>query len=251
MGGEGRSGTTLMRIILDSHPHIACGPETGFFVHPHVEKLSNQLAQAYRIRLLEYDASPQNTMDFAFGQMLEQFHVRYMKSKGKRRWADKTPKNILSIPFIHRCFPDMKFIHLIRDGRDAFSSHLTMNWGTKDVKQFAQRWTYTMKLGRQYRSMTDRYIEVKYEDLVLSPEETLQRVMAFLEEPWDDALLRHHQQPHDLGETFGQESSVSQVIQPIYTHKIGRWKTELTEEQLHLFMEIAADEMRAMGYEDK
>ena len=126
VGGYLRSGTTLMRYLLDSHSEIACGPETEVFVHE-VRRCVEEIfaSDHYEEYLRPFGLSPDDVYR-TFGRgVMQSFFERHRESKGKRRWADKTPANALHFEFLSRCFPEASFIHVIRDGRDVCLSMLT------------------------------------------------------------------------------------------------------------------------------
>ncbi|GBF33419.1 sulfotransferase domain superfamily [Desulfocucumis palustris] len=248
VGGEGRSGTTLMRVILDSHPNICCGPETHFFIDGKMEFWCKHITETYINRILEYYDNPYETMARCFGKILSSFHRPYMKRKNKVRWADKTPYNIYSIDFLNTAFPDMQFIHVIRDGRDVAASMLSMPWGPKNIGEIATNWRSCIIIGRKFGTAHKNYLEVKYEDLIYSFKPTLMNVFNFLGEPWSEDVLNYHLYEHDLGNKYSGESSADQVTKEIYSHQIGRWKKELTKEQVDEFIAIAGNGLLAAGY---
>lgn len=248
IGGEGRSGTTLMRVILDSHPNISCGPETQFFIDGKMESLYITLTELYQDRIMEYYNSPHDIMAQCLGAVLGSFHKPYMERRKKVRWADKTPYNILSINFLNKAFPDMQFIHMIRDGRDVVASMLTMPWGSKNIVEIAMNWSNCIKTGRNFGAAHKNYMEVKYEDLINSFKPTLMNVFQFLGEPWSDNVLHYHLHEHDYGDKYVYESSADQVKNAIYSHQAGRWKKELTKEQIAEFMAAAGDTLIEAGY---
>lgn len=250
IGGEGRSGTTLLRVILDSHPNISCGPETHFFIDEKIQPFCAELADRWQAKILEYyDAPPEHVMARCFGAILNAFHTPYMRSRGKKRWADKTPHNILKIDFLNLAFPNMKFIHIIRDGRDVAASLLEMPWGPKTVEEAAESWRACIKSGIHFGASHENYLEVKYEDLVQSFESTLVKIFSFLDEPWSDQVLHFNKLHHDLGTRFSKESSAEQVTRNIYTSKVNRWKTDLTADQVEKFVSIAGEYLLKLGYE--
>ncbi len=253
IGGEGRSGTTLLRIVLDTHPNISCGPETHFFIDNNVKVLCKYLSETYKPRIMEYNSYPDDqpylTMARSFGAILDSFHSNYMMKRGKLRWADKTPHNILNIQFISDAFPDMKFIHIIRNGLDVAASMFEMPWGTTNVNYIANSWASCIKAGKEYAANHDNYLEIRYEDLILSSKSTITKVVEFLDEPWDDKLLQYNTVEHDYGIQYANESSAIQVQQAIYNSKINRWKSDLTIEQVNEFMAVSGNLYEQMGYE--
>src|SRR5262249_35446578 len=120
--GCGRSGTTLLRLMLDSHPAIAAGEETKFLTD-----LEPIVGEHWRL-LHTYGFDRAWWLDRIrafYGGFLEEYATR----RGKRRWAEKTPGYTFHLAFLDELFPDAQYLHLIRDGRDVVAS-------------FRERWGY-------------------------------------------------------------------------------------------------------------
>ena len=92
----------------------------------------------------------------------------YARSKGKLRYGDKTPRYVRKLELISRVFPEARFVHVIRDGRDVALSLLERDWGPKTIEQAASLWRKRVRAGRRAGAILGRrcYIEVRYEDLV-------------------------------------------------------------------------------------
>lgn len=246
IGGEGRSGTTLMRVILDSHPHISCGPETHLFIDPKFEELYRYFcSEKYLSRVAEFsESNPRKYLAQSFAAILEMFHGELMRKNKKLRWADKTPLNILKIDFLRELFPNLKFIHMIRDGRDVASSILTKDWGPKTIKGLANRWVKIIETGLKHKGQP-YFLEVKYEDLVHEPEDVIKKLMRFLQEPYSPQLLHYHRVKHLLPTT---EDSSLQVQEQLHTNSIGRWKNDLTRKQVAEYEAYAKKQLNLHNY---
>ena len=118
LGGCGRSGTTLLRMMLDSHRRICCGPESSLFRRRALdpEALADRFGFPREAVRAIYEASRSRP---AF---IEGFAALCMQQAGKQRWAEKTPRNISRIGEVFRWFPEARFIHVLRDGRDVACS---------------------------------------------------------------------------------------------------------------------------------
>lgn len=168
---------------------------------------------------------------------------------GRDRWGCKIQRQIHRVDDFARRWPRAQFVHVIRDGRDVAASNLTggQEWAYKDIPEAAAGW-----LGVVERPNTvappDRYLEVRYEDLVGDPATTLRRVVDFLHLPWDDALLHHADLPHTLHENPWDHPSAEATSEALSSAKVGRHRTELTPEQIAHFEELAGHELRRMGY---
>jgi hypothetical protein len=219
------SGTTLLRLMLDSHPRISCGPESG---------LLSDLAALQRRnagKLRDYGL-PDEYWNAKFAQLFDSFKTDYALSKGKARWADKTPRYALSLDYILRLFPACQIVHVVRDGRDVVASHRD-RWGYWSAIKATVKWPRYIEAARATGAKlgTERYIEVKYEDLVGKPESTLRSLLEFLRESWDAGVLEHDKKPHDIadhqaGFVAGRRASAEEPS-AIYKHRVGAYKREL------------------------
>jgi hypothetical protein len=220
-----RSGTTLLRLMLDSHPRISCGPETG---------LLSDLATLTRENAgyLRNYGLPDEYWDRKFAEFFHSFKHDYASSKGKSRWADKTPKYALSLDYILRLFPGCQIVHLVRDGRDVVASHRD-RWGYWSAIKATVKWPRYIRAARAAGSKLppERYIEIRYEDLVREPELVLRRLLDFLHEPWDPAVLEHDKKQHDIAghhaKFIAGRRAAAEEPSAIYKNRVGAHKREL------------------------
>lgn len=228
-----RSGTTLLRVILDSHPNICSGPETNIIeelnrFNGKINKNWDKL-QIYGINKNEYYTK--------LSEVFSTFQEKYIQQKKKKRWAEKTPDNIFYVDFINNLFPKCQFINVIRDGRDVVCS-FKERWGRKTILHALKTWNRSIDLTMKYRKEFDkkRYFEVRYEDLVLDSEDYTKKIMLFLGEDWSPKLLEHQKQKHDyyLKPVNKKEKNVREKnpmrhspSKPIFTSSVGKWKKNL------------------------
>src|SRR6266508_118853 len=220
-----RSGTTLLRLILDAHPNISCGPETRFLTD-----LAHVTTGSWK-RLAQYGFPKQYWHEHIAG-MFDAIKSDYARRAGKSRWADKTPRYALTLPFIDRLFPTCQVVHVIRDGRDVVASHSVRAAGA---------------------AMTpDRYHELRYEDLVSEPEKTLRELLDFLDEPWDPAVLAHDRAPHDVPERYRDLASSRRRSAgeggAIYRSRVGAHRRELDPLLRLLLRVVNGRTLRELGY---
>ena len=148
LGGAPRSGTTLLRRLLDRHPEVCSGAETKLFV-PAAFNLA-WLAQAYAIPRHELEEMRRSARSQA--AFIDAFAARVCAGSGKPRWAEKTPQNIRHLDWILEHFPVASVVHIIRDGRDVICSmreHPDWRWVDgawqrvlvpRPLEWYAQRW---------------------------------------------------------------------------------------------------------------
>ncbi len=238
IGGLYRSGTSLMRRLLDSHPHIACGRESKLFQDNRLERLYTDLRTIWPTILSPHYELDPHTVDQAMAGLMHSIFMPYSQKQGKPRWAEKTPNNILVIDTLFAWFPAAQFIHMIRDPRDAFCSirkkaaknkvaFREPSWATMTPERTAEEWCRRINSGLAWRERPDRYREVRYEELVTQPEAPLRPLFAFLGEPWAASVLEHN---------------------PTFSTSVGRWRSELSAAEVAEIEAVAGETMRALGY---
>lgn len=195
--GAPRSGTTWLQAMLASHPAVATGPETQFFkVMSAIDSsFSQKLPRA--VGLSQYLSS-----DEFYSIMTNLFH----RVAGKLQpphgpiiyFLEKTPEHALYVPFILRCLPDARFIHILRDARHVVASlcRVQSRWGKPDATcsatYGAQVWRQCVEAARRipnFLPKRDHYHQIRYEDLRQSPKEILAQLFSWLELPADDRAI--------------------------------------------------------------
>lgn len=254
IGGAGRSGTTLLRVILDSHPNIACGPELKILPQISAWWHACQTQFAPLLRNYEMTDSDVNAM---FATMIQTILDKHRLRHGKQRSAEKSPNNVQAFFHLHTMFPQSPFVQVIRDGRDVVASLLTMDWKTADGKPVpytrdavaaAQYWLHCVQSGRRFRDTLPAdqktYTEIRYEAMIGDPENTLRQLFDFLGEPWDARVLDYHRQSRNLAD----ESSAVQVSQPLYSSAVQRWQNDLTKQQQQQIKPVIGAALIELGY---
>jgi hypothetical protein len=218
--GVGRSGTTLLRLMLDAHPDLAIPPETHFV--PDVIGLCKSGASpdrlAAEIRASRHWADlgfQRDELEHAFAEIgskpkaapvLRTFYERYAAREGKARWGDKTPGYLRRMSLIAASLPEARFIHLIRDGRDVVLSRRRRGMGADlEIGRGAARWRDRILAARRQGDHlgSRRYMEVRYEDLIEDPEAALGDVCDFAGLGFEPAMLRYHERSADRLEELG------------------------------------------------
>jgi hypothetical protein len=279
--GVNRSGTTLLRLMLDSHPDLTIPPETHFV--PEMIRLARR-DNTTRKRLLRAATDHPRWGDFGLDEQvllgrlqkikpltpegaIRAFYDLYAEKEGKARWGDKTPRYMRAMPRIERALPEARFIHLIRDGRDVALSQAerALDGQAPTITEVAERWQRRIQAARAHSAELDNYLEVRYEDLVGDPEGTLRRICRFIDLPYDAAMLSYHERAadrltemdRDLGSgengpvRTGHERLAGHAMttEPPSTDRCGRWREEMSDRDEAEFERVAGELLAELGYE--
>jgi hypothetical protein len=283
--GVGRSGTTLLRMMLDAHPALAIPPETHF-LNPFIQASGrvrftprsatrtivddqrrrwNDFGLAEEDLLARFEAlEPFNTAD-----ALRAFYRLYADKHGKPRWGDKTPDYIRKMKKLQKTLPEARFIHVIRDGRDAGLSQNSrvIKRGKEPIppREMARRWRKRVAKSREDAAEVEHYIEVRYEDLIADTEGVLRRVCAHVELEFDPMMLRYHERAEErLQEMAGalpakkgrpereageRVAAHALTTKPPDPERVQVWKQEMTDAENAEFEEVAGHLLDDLGYE--
>jgi hypothetical protein len=261
--GFPRSGTTLLRFMLCSHPDIFIPEETGFLPflnfptsRPLTESEIYRLIN--RIRELNYlwhniPASAELLTQISpatLANVLDRLYCLHIAPRQPHRWGDKTPLYVEFIPKILNIFPNAQFIHVIRDGRDAALS-ARAKWGAHapymDLVYLLSNWQHAVTIGRREgeRLGIGQYLEIQYEELVNQPEAVLRRVCAFLGEDFHPFMLDHTVLARQIGP--GPDNH-EEVLLPVHSSSIGRWQIGMSPFERKLADRIAGPLLSDLGY---
>ncbi|MBZ4660583.1 MAG: sulfotransferase [Desulfacinum sp.] len=209
--GVYRSGTTLLRYVLDSHSRIAVPPETNFLTSLAEMWASDWMRKGLRGVGVDEEGLLERLRDFAWT-----IYDDYALAKGKARWVDKTPSYVDILDFIDRLFgPECRFIMLYRHGLDVAQSmaaaytsdglagpakHYADLFARSPRIAFARYWVDRCLMMIDFeRKNPDRCHRILYEHYAEAPHHHLPQVFSFLGEEWEPDVLDYHLKPHDFG----------------------------------------------------
>ncbi|MGI8460925.1 MAG: sulfotransferase family protein [Solirubrobacterales bacterium] len=280
--GVARSSTTLLRLMLDAHPELTIPPETHFIPklakaldeEPGGDVESRRRAHAL---ITEHRRWPDFGLDpdelagrfdaaepFNASAALRAFYGLYAEAQEKPRWGDKSPSYVRRMPKVQRALPEAHFIHLIRDGRDVALSQLEVHHGNDEVSGAATEWVGQIKKARRSARRLDAYTELRYEDLVEDPEPALRQVCDECRIDFDPAMLDYHQGAEKrMAETVrefsrGEGTAISaeqraaqhaNVAKPPQRERAGRWRRDMSTEQIAAFESVAGPLLADLGYD--
>ncbi|HEX5132871.1 MAG TPA: sulfotransferase [Candidatus Krumholzibacteria bacterium] len=277
--GNPRSGTTLLRLMLTCHPHIVVPPEAGFAVNlmpAHAgfrgapgeleHFLSDLLAspkfehwQLARPVLETYLRETVAPRDYA--SLVAGVYACYgaVHQPGKPRWGDKNNFYLAHIPALATLFPEARFVHIVRDGRDVACSYRSLAnvkgkyAPTLPSATFDAVYQWRGNLRRIQRSFAaigwSRVHELRYEDLVRDPKGTLVRACEFLGEDFAPAMLESDRENRNRQlEPREFDAWKRRNQEGIDASAIGRWESELSPDDAQLAHLAGGDMLRHYRY---
>jgi sulfotransferase family protein len=281
--GAPRSGTTLLRFMLDSHSDVAIPPETGFLsLAPQFACVGETLREEFFRAVIGYPLDAPAWQDFGISReafraelgKIEPFTVSrgyrafyrlYATRFGKQRWGDKTPSYCHSMGAIESVLPEAHFIHIIRDGRDVAMSLRPMWFAPgRDIETLADHWSQFVSSARLSGVSCRHYLEVGYEALVLNTRLTLERVCQFLDLPFDESMLTYYERtPERLHEHETRLRADGRVLvtkeerflqqqkttEPPDPKRVFNWKVKMSGQDCARFEAVAGSLLRELGYD--
>ena len=219
------SGTTLLRLMLDSHPDIAIARETGIARSMMAMKsipFRPNGAELWHKRLGYSDHRRDERIRDFYAQMFERFAAK----RGKRRWGDKTPFHLWHVHNLAHFWPHARFIGVVRHpGATMHSAVTRFEW---EWEKAAFNWeAQTRELINVTQAMGDKASMCRYEDLVLDPEDVMRSMLEWLGEPWSDTVVRHHEVRRPGKK---QVEGGTQRTDPIDPSRISKWAARMPKE---------------------
>lgn len=260
--GVSRSGTTLLKEMLDRHSELAI-PSESYFIpqlwdrhgpRPDREAILADLGRLARVRewgVTPDDVSPRLATDPSFSDVIGAVYRAYSDTRGKARFGDKTPAYMQRLDLLETVFPGAQYVHIVRDGRDAALSFLAMrrrprfNWARpRGLGDFACQWDFEVRGARRFGATVarDRSLELRYEDLVAEPERRLREVCAFLGLAFEPGMLEYH-----LDVDASTREDHPRLAQPP-TAGVRDWREQMPPRDVERFEAIAGPLLGELGY---
>ncbi len=253
--GCGRSGTTLVRVILDSHPELHAGPESLLLLPVPID--TGDLARKFDLARADLDAALAAVAG-ARVPFVERFQDLVLAGSGKRSWVDKTARNVHRLAYIRRHFPLAKVVHVVRDPRDVVASlkthrkrkvvdgRIVPTGYCMPVELCIDRWEQA--IGDALAHGPDPLVHtVRYEDLVLDTERTVRRLCGFVGVDFAPEMLEFHKVNSPTRDPARFPQNI-EATKPISRASIGRHRTALTAGEIEQVEARLGETMCRFGY---
>lgn len=248
--GAPRSGTTLLAAMLGAHPRIDCGPESRVIAR------FTGLPARRRRALLDPGRWPGPALDFLcrLGKETRAVHELYgltredlaawlaarppslaaleealtaqrAERNGKARWAEKTPRHLVSVVRIRATWPDARIVRIVRDPRDAALSMAKTPFASPSPIVDLARLDGFDRASRDFFRHDAGALTIRYEDLVADPEGVLRRICAFIGETFDRAMIDGRAAAADVAPAHEWwKENATAAIDPT---RSGRWRQRM------------------------
>jgi hypothetical protein len=261
--GNDRSGTTMLRMILDRGPDAAIPPESMFLTDVAIpsdatdgrvwQQLMEQVWSHPKVRLWRLPGpaprvpaglAPTDAARFVLAAPFE----AYARSHGKARWGDKTPHYVHHVDQLLGIWADARFIVLVRDGRDVALSVRRMPFGPNNAWAAAPWWARGIRAGQLAQERhPDRVRTVRYEDLAGDPATHVPAICEFLGLRYSADMLAIEQA--DRTKIVADQASwFPTLFDGINTDAVARWQREMSPRDQAMFASLAREELEALGY---
>lgn len=258
--GHGRSGTSILAGLIRKYLHISFGTESQFIVR-YYKRLNSygNLTEEDNIKKLVYDISTErcffrwrkfngfkidpdqflnDVRERSYRGVLDAAFFQLAKHTRMERWGDKSPEYVFNLPILKELFPDARFVHIVRDGRDvALSSYRHGTMGVQNAYMAAKQWRDSLLKVKEFEKTleSDQFLEFRYEDFLNNPVEIFSRLIAFLQIDDADCSLLNF-----ISENIGND---------VKKGNYNKWKKQFSRSQRMLYEETATDMLQAYGYE--
>lgn len=269
IGGSPRSGTTLVRTMLNTHPDIAIPRETRFlpFIWENRERwkgidtdddLRRRLARviaksdwslAERFEVPPAELAKRLAKDpRTLGSVIGTCYVAYAEVTGKQRWGDKRPMYARYLDAVFAFFPDSQFVNIVRDPRAAVASMRKLGWFEGHIAPGIELWDRSLRAVEPWRKSLhdDQFYDLRYENLIDDPKQELGEVARFLGLDADSVptMLSYHEHVDETAMKYH-----SQLTKPVSADSLHSWETEMSADEVALVEKVAAPSMLRFGYE--
>lgn len=259
--GSARSGTTLLRLILNAHPEVAVPPESRFVVELYdgedtvdTEDFLRRLSGHKRFKTWDIPVGIVREeigagTRIAYADAIRAVFKAYANANGKTLWGDKTPRYVESLDLLSHLLPEARFIHLVRDGRNVALSYANVPFGPKTIGKAAALWARRVKAGREAgpRIGRDRYLEILYEDLVDDTEGETKDICDFLELDFDPGMMDYTERAR--GSVLPRASMYNPHVKEKPQKNVRSWEDSMPPDQIEIFEAVAGDVLSLLGYE--
>lgn len=267
--GTERSGTNLLRLILNAHSAIAVPhpPHIMKFFHSFVDvygdlnkdknfkKLIHDVCQLVELHTYPWEIKPDKEMVFQQAKdrrlisVFFEIYAQYLTYTGKARWVCKSTFMIDHVAAILKYFPNARFIYMVRDGRDVAASAKSSIFNHYHIYYTAQLWRKEQQTGLSWleKLPKEQIMLMKYEDLISDTEEVIKKTCLFLAENFEEKMLQYHHSK-EAKKSGSLSISWKNTSKPVISNNKEKFLNALSKGELEIFEAITYKELMALEY---
>jgi len=252
-----RSGTSFLYRVLSEILDIGFGRDNTLFLRlfqsinrygdlkqdKNIRKLLNDISQSAVFKK-RFSGLQINNTDFInsieireYPNIIRSIYALWALKHGKTSWGGKTPDYTGHLESLTQLFPDVKIIHIVRDGRDVALSLFALPWGPEDAYVAANYWKKRVVLGTSGKMvLNERFFECKYEDFLANPEPLFTQLLEFL----------------DVEGSLREKKILEfreKIVSKIKANNSFKWKTQMSTGDIRIFELTAREQLENYGYE--
>ncbi|MCB0264551.1 MAG: sulfotransferase [Calditrichaeota bacterium] len=254
--GSHRSGTSFLYRLIQKYLKIGFGRDNGLFVRKmkmlnyygdlkndaNLRRLLTDILNEPDVKRrfpgleIDVDVFISQMDERTYPELVRRFYAEWAYLKGANRWGGKTPDYSVYTAELLQLFPDAKFVHIIRDGRDVALSLFRLDWGAKSPIVAAKHWKERVEAACNFgRTLDDsQYLEIRYEHLVQFPEEIFENLIHFLD--WEDDRYK-------IIDQFNRG-----IVGKVRRDNFNKWKTQMSRRHIRLFEQVAGKLLQNLNY---
>jgi hypothetical protein len=265
--GCGRSGTTLVRALFDSHPQLTIPGESRFIPALAAQRSSYEASGRFDVDRFVTDLA-RNEWFAQWGMPIETARAGVVErdardfpaavralfavcaaEAGKPRYGDKSPQYVMHLGLLARTFPEGRFVHIVRDGRDVALAYRAASFGSDDIPELALHWRLRVERGRRAaRTLGTAYREVRYEHVVTRTEPVVRELCDYIDLDFDPVMLEYHRRTDEILRNDPSPGNHTRLALPP-TRGLRDWRTEMSDDDVAAFELLAGDLLSELGYE--
>ncbi len=268
--GASRSGTTMLRLLLNAHSRLFVPRELKYFPRirlapgdvdwrgsaPDRPEMERFLRRYFNKRkALFEDIDLESLLDSVLSSATLDYRTPYAAAmnalahhNGKVRWGEKTPANLFYCDILADMFPDARFVYIVRDPRAVVNSMNSIRYYSDDSALNARNWYQSATVGFELLATSVRDAQrtvIRYQDLVSDPQGTLQSLMSFLGEQYEPAMLSFYE---DSKRHMPEQIRSPLVTAPVSKENAEKWRSQLSNGQVAIVEHICGDAMDKFGF---
>ncbi|MBU0547950.1 MAG: sulfotransferase [Candidatus Omnitrophica bacterium] len=267
--GTERSGTNLLRVILNSHSNIAIPHpphimKNFFKLEPlyfnlsrdiNFQRLINDVVKMVELHFYPWEIKIDKDRIFRevkgrnLISIFFSIYDQYLESTKKKRWGCKSTFMIYHVALIRQYYPLAKFIYMVRDGRDVAVSGKKTIFNHYSVYYTALLWKKEQEIGIFWlgKLPKDRILLIKYEDLLSEPDKMARIACSFLDEPYQENMLNYFS-TNEAKKSASLSAAWKNTSASIIIDNFGKFKTELKKKEIDLFEAVSGQELDYFSY---